>query len=176
VIPDSTHDYKFGDTWTVTKGLDIQYIRSFVQGRTYDGGVKPGTEFSKPVVGTSGNQPGDSVCQSGSWTGIHCGMTIVQHGYEDINGSFVPGWAACQESGLLCSGTDGGAGDSGAPVFSLAANPGQVLARGSISAGLGATFSCSNNNGEKTICAHEEFFVDIQDILNNYGASILTSS
>ena len=175
VIPDSTHDYKFGDTWTVTPGLDIQYIRSFVQGQTYDGGVKPGTEISKPVVGTSGNQAGDSVCQSGSWTGIHCGLTIVQHGYININGSFVPGWTACQQSGLLCTGTAGGEGDSGAPVFSLAANPNQVMARGSLSGGLGGTFNCSNNNGETTVCAHEIFFVDIQDILNNYGAHILTS-
>jgi hypothetical protein len=174
VIPDTLHDYKFGDTWTVSPGLDIQYIRSFVQGATYDGGVKPGTEFSKPVVGTSGNQSGDSVCQSGAWTGIHCGMTIVQHGYEWINGSFVPGWTACQPSGLLCSGTDAGEGDSGAPVFSLAANPGDVLARGSVSLGLNGGFSCHNNNNESDTCFDEIFFVDIQDILNNYGAHILT--
>lgn len=178
-IPDAQHNYVFGNTSNITPGLDIEDIQSSVQGRTYDGGVKPGTDFSKPVVGTSGNQVGDSVCQSGSWTGIHCGLLILEHGFVFINGNFVPGWAACQQTGGLvsvCTGIGGGEGDSGAPVFSLAANPGQVLARGSISAGLALFgFSCTNNNGETTTCSQEEFFVDIQDILNNYGARILTS-
>jgi hypothetical protein len=178
--PHADGNEKMGDTWDVARGLDAQIIRSDVQGKTYDGGVKAGTEFSKPVVGTSGNQPGDWVCQSGASMGIRCHIQIVQQGFKLVNGSLVQEWSGCDPGAfLVCQGDTAGEGDSGGPVFSLASNPNQVLARGMVDLGLGRQSTCRNNdpndpNGPFP-CFSDIGFVDIGSILNHYGARIATA-
>lgn len=49
---------------------DSLYVPTRSANRIYDGGVGVG-EFSKPVVGAVGNFPGQFVCTSGAFTGVH---------------------------------------------------------------------------------------------------------
>ncbi len=172
----SNNNLKFGDTWTVTSSLDVQYIRSFSGPFTYDGGVVPGTEFAKQVVGSAGNHPGDWLCQSGAATGINCGLFIQYQTVVDLNGTSVTEWEACGNPVRTgCTSRAGGAGDCGGSIFSLGSQSGTVIAKGMQSYGFRLGYSCTNNNNE-TInnCYNSIGFVDIGQILSNYGARIQT--
>jgi hypothetical protein len=167
----ATTTLKFGDTWTVTRSLDVQYIRSFTGALTYDGGVAVGTEFTKQIVGSAGNHSGDWVCQSGSATGINCRIQLQYQTVVGINGSNVTEWEACGTPYQnICRTRAAGDGDSGGPIFSLGSQSGTVIAKGLQSYGFG--YSCTNNNNETTTCFNSIGFVDIGQILSNYGARI----
>jgi hypothetical protein len=170
------NNLKFGDTWTVTKSLDVQYIRSFTGALTYDGGVAVGTEFTKQVVGSAGNRSGDWVCQSGSATGINCAIQLQYQTVVGINGTNVTEWEACGTPYQnICRTRAAGGGDSGGPVFSLGSQSGTVIAKGLQSYGFGIGYSCTNNNNETIAsCYNSIGFVDIGQILSNYGARIQT--
>jgi hypothetical protein len=167
--------YKFGDVWNVTNSLDVQYIRSFTGPYTYDGGVAYGTDFAKQVVGSGSNHPGDWVCQSGGFTGIHCGLQVQYTTVVSLNGTNVTEWLACGNPyRSVCNSTGAGQGDSGGSVFSLGSQSGTVIAKGMQSYGFTTGYSCTNNNGETTTCYNAIGFVDIGQILSNYGARIMT--
>ena len=169
------NNLKFGDTWTVTRSLNVQYIRSFTGAITYDGGVAVGTEFTKQIVGSTGNHSGDWVCQSGSATGINCAIQLQYQTVVGINGANVTEWEACGTPYQnICRTRAAGAGDSGGPIFSLGSQSGTVIAKGLQSYGFGLGYSCTNNNNETTTCYNSIGFVDIGQILNNYGARIQT--
>jgi hypothetical protein len=163
--------YKFGDSWNVTQTLDVQYLRSVIEGRTYDGGVRIGTEFSKPVGGVHGSGQGDSLCDSGSATGVHCGITVSGSGtvIEADTGWVVPMIYGQARSGQVAMGH----GDSGGPMFSLLPAS-HVQARGEAVYLFGPTFNYTNNNGENIESTDFMGFVDENSILANWGASIVT--
>lgn len=179
--PNVNQGFKFGDTWYSYPDLDTKIIRSTsVQGMTYDGGVRPGTEFHKPVVGTASNGGGDSVCESGAASGAFCGITIVP-ATSTVNGVTVHGWLGTGSATVTDVNGQrqtmaGCGGDSGGPIFSLNwPNSGQVRARGLVSQGNGNQFDWINNNNEEyTDCQPQVFYVDIQDVLNRLGAHIIT--
>lgn len=117
----------------------------------------------------------DWVCQSGGYTGIHCGLQLTYTTYVDLNGTSVLEWVACaQPAQYSCWGTGAGKGDSGGSVFSLGSASGTVIAKGMQSYGFGNGYSCTNNNSETTTCYNVIGFVDIGRILSNYGARIMT--
>jgi hypothetical protein len=172
--PTADNAWKFGDTWARMPGLDVQYIRSVVGGFTYDHGVRPGTETAKPVAGASGNHVGDSVCESGSWTGIQCGLDIVNAILVPTPAGVVSEWEAVATSP---NGVAGGRGDSGGPLFSLASNPAQVMARGSLVQGFPPFFTCPDNGNPgdfPNTCSSDIGFADENRILSNFGAHVLT--
>jgi hypothetical protein len=164
--------YKFGDTWNVTQTLDVQYIRSTsIEGDTYDGGVKIGTEFHKPVGGAQRSGRGDSVCQSGSATGVHCGIQVTGQAtvIEQDTGWAVPMYIGQAGNNQVANGK----GDSGGPVFSLLPAS-HVQARGEGVYQWDPTFIYTNNNGEQIVASSTFGFVDEVSILDNYGSSIVT--
>jgi hypothetical protein len=173
--------HKFGETWDRVGGIDTQFVRppnGDVEGRTYDGGVAPGTEFSKPVVGAQHGVEGGYVCTSGSRTGVHCNIKIQYGDVEFINIGGVNYlfhlWWAQQLNGTTATGR----GDSGGPVFSLSSDPHKVIARGDSSEGGGSSWTChSNYSGDpSTTCYDWVGFVDIYDVLGWYPATIMTTS
>jgi hypothetical protein len=176
--PNANPTYKFGDTWYNYGSLDTKIIRSTsVQGETYDHGVREGTETWKPVVGTQGNGGGDSVCESGAGGGVFCGITVnypATFPGTNIHGWEATGSARVTDTNGVSHNMAGCDGDSGGPVFSLNTNPGQVLAKGLIKGSLTASFNWTNNNNETRSCAGDLFYIDIQNILDQLGASIVT--
>jgi hypothetical protein len=172
------HDtnHRMGEAWYHTAPLDIAYIRppnGWVAGITYDGGVAESNDFSKNVVGVGGNLTGAYVCSSGSWTGVHCSIKTL--GGEVVwipeDNSYVSLWVGNQTAGATAAGE----GDSGGPVFSLGGAPYTVIAKGSLTGGIGNGYTCTNDNGESTTCFTEIAWVDEQSILNGLGATILTT-
>lgn len=172
------HDinHRMGEAWYHTASLDIAYIRppnGWVQGVTYDGGVAESHDFNKSVVGVAGNYDGNYVCDSGSWTGVHCSIQTQYSGsfWISEDNSYVTLWVGNQTGGGIANG----AGDSGGPVFTLGSLSNTVVAAGSITGSLDQGFGCVNDNGESDTCYNTVVWVDEQSILNNLGANILTN-
>ncbi len=122
-------NWKFGDVWASDTEQDAEIIRSFVlgpqQGETYDGGVAPGTDSSLPIANANYLQiPGMSVCQSGSMTGVHCGLIVGNEQEADQipgeNYYSVESVINAQSNVNTCNGITWGRGDSGGPIFTCA--------------------------------------------------------
>ena len=171
-LNDPNNNYKFGDVWDHNSWEDAETIRSVVQGDTYDGGVKIGTEFNKPVSGSAlGHVKGLVVCQSGSFSGAHCGLTVTGWATEWIDA----GYFVNVVYDYAGNGEAVAKGDSGGPIFTLDPNnSSRVIARGLQSTGEGNSYSWYNNNGEQLTAFHTGGFTDIQAILSDFGASIIT--
>jgi len=143
---------------------DSSYIVGPSAGRMYDGGVSTG-QFSKAVVGTVPNFPGQFVCTSGAATGAHCAiLNLFVGGVSFLTGGPTFGITV----GLQVTGTiAGGTGDSGGPVV-VSANPFAALAAGLMDFGIGGgpcpAGSCSSMFG----------YVDINWVLaSNIGMSLV---
>jgi hypothetical protein len=111
------------------------------------------------------------VCQSGSFSGAHCGLAVNNWGTEWVPaaGGFV------NEIFDSSNGEAVALGDSGGPLFTLDPyNSNRVIARGLQSTWEIATYSWTNNNGETLTVSHYAGFTDIESILSNFGASIVT--
>jgi hypothetical protein len=168
-------NHSFGDTWYFDWDNDTQFIRggNNVSGRTYDGGVKAGTQFSKPVAGIRAAQyAGNWVCSSGAQTGTLCGAVLQYRWQEWVDGADANVWMWWATKGD--HQTANAKGNSGGPVFSLTSDPNRVYAEGTISQGGGNSWSCTNNNGESSTCFDWLGFVSIYDTLNWLGADVQT--
>lgn len=147
---------------------DSLFVTTRSGARIYDGGVGVG-EFSKPVVGAVSNFPGQFVCTSGGFTGVHCNIRtnrinqLVQAGFSFVDvvslGNEVSGRAAA------------GPGDSGGPVFTLTADFSKVRAAGLIVGGT-TPVSCGSFG---TGCGNVVAWVDISWVLIAQQASLVTS-
>ncbi|MBB5872677.1 hypothetical protein F4553_006111 [Allocatelliglobosispora scoriae] len=149
---------------------DSLFITTNSGARTFDGGVGVG-EFSKPVVGAVGNFPGQFVCTSGAATGVHCNIRTDLINQLVLNGGFffVESVAiATQINGVVATGV----GDSGGPVFTLAADPSKVRAAGMMT---GALNPVPCQIGGQTGCFNRVAFVDLGFVLIAQQASLLTS-
>jgi hypothetical protein len=108
----------------------------------------------------------------GSQTATHCNIVVdreyyVQNSYDRNNWVYL--WYAQQNAG----GTAVGRGGSGGPVITNVANN-HDDANGTISAGPGDGYSCTNNHGGTTTCFTGIGYVDEWRILNWLGAALLT--
>ncbi|MCI4066978.1 S1 family peptidase [Micromonospora sp. R77] len=148
---------------------DSLYVPTRSGNRIYDGGVGVG-EFSKPVVGAVGNFPGQFVCTSGAFSGVHCNIVTTR-----INALFFLSGGSFVSSGALGTQIDGraaaGSGDSGGPVFTLTGGFSQTRAAGLIVGGL-APVGCGQFGSG---CFNQVAFVDIGFVLLATESSILTS-
>ncbi|GAA2357500.1 hypothetical protein Cme02nite_51140 [Catellatospora methionotrophica] len=138
--------------------------------RIYDGGVGVG-EFSKPVVGVTGNLPGQYVCTSGAATGAHCDVVINLTNFEHVlapSGIVVRSSLATQQQGRPAVGL----GDSGGPVFVVtAADPGKVKAAGMINGGVLQT----NCEGFGSTCFVQVTFTNIYYVQAAHDVYVKTS-
>lgn len=149
---------------------DALYIKTSSQGRIFDGGVGVG-EFSKPVVGTNGNLPGQFVCTTGAATGVHCNISIQWTNFYHFlfpSGRLVLSSVAFQVNGGIAAGS----GDSGGPVFELTADPSKTRAVGMITGGWGQV-PCALPGVQ--ICTNQVTFTNIYFALGATGTYILTS-
>jgi hypothetical protein len=148
---------------------DSLYVPTRSGNRIYDGGVGVG-EFSKPVVGAVGNFPGQFVCTSGAFSGVHCNIMTTR-----TNALFLLSGGSFVSSGVLGTQIDGaaavGSGDSGGPVFTLTGGFTQTRAAGLIVGGV-APVGCGQFGSG---CFNQVAFVDIGFVLLAQDASILTS-
>jgi hypothetical protein len=128
----------------------------------YDGpGADISGQFTKPVVGVTSNGPGDYVCDSGAITGAVCDLQI--QGSQGWDGPYHV-WTATQLQGDIAAGQ----GDSGGPVFSLATNENQVIARGIIHGGAG-NLVCSSPYEGSYPCSTDVEFTDINAIVASFS-------
>lgn len=153
------------------EGLDEEWdtarvVVSSSEGRIFDGSVGTG-EFSKPVVGRSGNFVGTMLCTSGALSGARCNIRITNTQQVGLyeNGWFVKDMVAAVE---LAGANAAGGGDSGGPVFSLSSDPSKVRAHGTIASGQrsGATACTGVLN---RFCTSSIFFTEIDNVLDHHG-------
>ncbi|WP_424532653.1 hypothetical protein ACOZ38_20295 [Sphaerisporangium viridialbum] len=160
-----------GHVEAVNPALDSALIAvdsgKFVTGWMWDGGVQDGSEFAKPVVGTSAPRKGSLVCASGAWSGVHCDIKITKTDSTLDWGTHVSRAVSVgdQLQGRLASGS----GDSGGPVFTLTDNSSSVLAAGVIIGGddsrpAGCTFKSNR-------CSSRLFFTDFRTVRSFWGLS-----
>jgi hypothetical protein len=162
--------------------------------RIYDGGPGPG-QFSKRVIGSSGTFPGMLVCHSGAFSGTVCGKgglglmvsiidasAFVGFEYSDsiaiatpvtLTGCTDQNDPHCNPLPISVSQT----GDSGGPVFTLAANPAQVLATGVLVGVMDcpAPPPCQDPICPVPLCQTSIAFIDLDDILIFHNISLLTT-
>jgi hypothetical protein len=153
---------------------DSQFIIGNSGPAIYDGGVGVG-EFSKPVVGEQTNVVGMLTCTSGADSGVHCGIHI-----DSVNNAFsIPG-ALCStfpfvEGVSIAHQIDGtvatSIGDSGGPVFTLAADPSTVNAAGMMFGGMTPT-ACGSFG---TTCFNVVAFHDIDTLKSSHNVNVVTS-
>ncbi len=126
-------------------------------------GVYNSTTYKK-VAGDAMSMVGDSVCQSGASSGMHCSLTVMTYTYENIDSVWV--WEAWNNS----IGMTHASGDSGAPVF-VQRTDGRVTIRGVLHGGL-PYITCppppAINPDVTPECKHHLWFVGTVSDLNPY--------
>jgi hypothetical protein len=170
--------YDGGGDWMGTvsgdsDAYDRLYINTNSAGRIYDGGVGSG-EFSKPVIGAARSYVGDWLCTSGAYSGARCGIQVRATNVTIWVGSYYIYQLVRAEQVNYQNAI--GNGDSGGPVFSLAADHSKVIAKGTNTAiDLGTQVACTGIPASATRrCAWRMYYVDVVNSLNAYGASIIT--
>lgn len=144
--------------------------------RIFDGPL--GGEFSKPVVGRSGNFVGAWLCTSGAYSGVRCNIkiTAVQEVNGNNRGHAVRELVRAYEVNYASAA---GVGDSGGPVFSLSSDPSKVIAHGTISFGDVKYFPapCTGviwSNGMERLCSSIFLFTEINNALDHHGVWLAT--
>ncbi|MFC4534149.1 hypothetical protein [Sphaerisporangium dianthi] len=175
-------EVRTGSTWTsgpvvighveaVNPALDSALIAvdpgKFVTGWMWDGGVLDGSEFTKPVVGTSAARNGSLVCASGASSGVHCDIKITKTGSTLDWGDHVSRAVSIgdQMQGQLAAGS----GDSGGPVFTLTDNFESVLAAGVIIGGDDRRPATCTYLSSR--CSTRLFFTDFRTVRSYWGIS-----
>ncbi|MEO3808316.1 hypothetical protein ABGB17_04870 [Sphaerisporangium sp. B11E5] len=139
----------------------------FVTGWMWDGGVQDGSEYTKPVVGTSQARTGSLVCTSGAWSGVHCDIKITKTGSTLDWGTHVS--RAVSIGDQLQGQAAAGGGDSGGPVFTLTSDFSSVLAAGVIIGGDNRRpATCTGWSGR---CSTRVFFTDFRTVRSHWGLS-----
>jgi hypothetical protein len=155
-----------------SNAYDRLYINTSSAGRIYDGGVGVG-EFSKPVVGAAHSFVGNWLCTSGGYSGARCNEQVTA-----VNQTINVGYLIYQtvRAEQVNHTNAVGNGDSGGPVFALAANPNTVIAKGTVTAiDLSTQVACTGLPATATRhCAWRFYYVDVVNSLNAYGAQIVT--
>ncbi|MEU8267538.1 hypothetical protein AB0B89_10245 [Sphaerisporangium sp. NPDC049002] len=160
-----------GHVEAVNPALDSALIAvdsgKFVTGWMWDGGVLDGSEFTKPVVGTSAARKGSLVCSSGAWSGAHCDIKITKTDSTLDWGTHISRAVSIgdQLQGELASGS----GDSGGPVFTLTSDFSSVLAAGVIIGGDdGRPATCTYRSNR---CSTRLFFTDFRTVRSYWNLS-----
>jgi hypothetical protein len=161
-----------GHVEAVNPELDTALIAvdsgKFVTGWMWDGGVLDGSEYTKPVVGTSMARKGSLVCTSGAWSGVHCDIKITKTDSTLDWGTHVS--RAVSIGDQLQGEAAAGGGDSGGPVFTLTGDFSSVLAAGVIIGGddRRPVTPCP---GRSNRCSTRVFFTDFRTVRSYWGLS-----
>jgi hypothetical protein len=147
---------------------DTAMIDARSLGRMWDGGNL--STFSKAVQGATFSNIGNWLCNSGSRSGVICGIQVKLNNVTRDNR--YPMVVAERTNHLQA----GGPGDSGGPLFELPApDNGKVIAKG-IMHGPDTTTAVACTIGEPTSnCAWRFYYADVTQTLAFYGATIITS-
>jgi hypothetical protein len=143
-----------------------------VDARIYSGGVGGTSEFTRPVRRSGRNLTGDEVCTSGAATGARCDLVIV-----NVDTFYRPAGATAYARVVEAlsrrpdADVAAGQGDSGGPVFTVAADGG-AEARGTIAGGSRAVACGRAHLGA---CTANVFFVDIGAALDRHRAALVTT-
>lgn len=168
------------------RGLDTALIqvprRADIAPRMWDGGVSDvvaprgvndEVEFTKPIVDWSETFKGMYLCTSGSSTGAHCDLKVID---SDVSYTNTLEWkikksaTAKQVDGKVASG----AGDSGGPIFSITGDNADVVAVGLIAAGDSDRFvPCGAH--PSPACSSRVTFTRLDAIRTNWALSNLTT-
>ncbi|MGJ6968448.1 hypothetical protein ACSDR0_41730 [Streptosporangium sp. G11] len=158
-----------GHVEAVNPELDTSLIAvapgTSITGWMWDGGVGDGSEFTKPVQGTSAPRKGTLVCTSGAASGVHCDIKISKTGSTLDWGTHVSRAVSIgdQLQGELAAGD----GDSGGPVFTLESNFSSVLAAGVIIGGdPKRPATCTYLSTE---CSTRVFFTDFRAVQSHWA-------
>ncbi|MFC6082794.1 chymotrypsin family serine protease [Sphaerisporangium aureirubrum] len=160
-----------GHVEAVNPQLDTALIAvdpgKFVTGWMWDGGVQDGSEFGKPVVGTSQARKGSLVCASGAWSGVHCDIKITKTDSTLDWGTHTSRAVSIgdQLQGQLAAG----GGDSGGPVFTLTGDFSSVLAAGVIIGGDSKKPATCTYVSSR--CSTRLFFTDFRTVRSYWGLS-----
>jgi len=137
----------------------------------YDGGVGTG-EFAKPVVGRSSVFPGMSVCHSGAFSGVVCGLVVSTIKAQAFVGfGFSQSIAIATPTPFRRPFPVTRVGDSGGPVFTLAADPSMVNAAGVL---VGSLFLDCRPPTSVFRCQQSVAFVDLDDVIIFHNVSLMT--
>ncbi|MFD1044709.1 hypothetical protein ACFQ1S_03425 [Kibdelosporangium lantanae] len=140
---------------------DLLLIQASVSGRMWDG-ARNALEFSKGVVGSDYNFPGEMLCTSGMVTRALCNFQTGDNFQASYCATDAYGHDECYYDLLLADQLDyleaGQPGDSGGPVFSLSGTT-HVIAEGII----------SGKRASRTL-----IFQDFVTAQRDFGISVLT--
>lgn len=146
---------------------DISLIDVNSAGRTWDG---PWNELSitKAVQGAALSNVGNTLCTSGSFSGIRCGIRVTATGVS------ISGFGPLVVAERTDHAAAAGGGDSGGPVFQLTSpDNGKVIAKGIMLATHGnRPAPCVGVATDR--CAWEFDYADVTQTMTFLGATIVT--
>jgi hypothetical protein len=152
----------------------IDLSTPYVAGYVYDGAYDDPNSYAKPVIGRAANNMYDSVCSSGSYTGVRCNLEITNDAATiRVNGVYI-------QNMIIVRSVDGGVawgrGDSGGPIITVSPSDGfkNMTARGMILAADGNTVvPCTQ--GVSSQCFNVGYYIPISIIVNTLGVSLMTA-
>ncbi|MGC4793205.1 hypothetical protein ACLQ3H_03725 [Micromonospora saelicesensis] len=146
---------------------DISLIDVRGSARVWDGPWNE-SSYTKAVQGATFSNVGNTLCTSGSFSGIRCGIKVT------ANNQYSGGYGPLVYAQKTDHGSAAGGGDSGGPVFQLPSpNNGKVIAKGIILAThLNASAPCVGAATHS--CAWEFDYADVTQTMSFLGATIAT--
>jgi hypothetical protein len=151
-----------GSVTATNREFDAAFIKTDSRNRIYDGAWNDATNFSKAVTGLSKPATGNSVCMSGSYSGVRCGGIVgrasTMIGTDRLGRRYeIQGWEVSHPGGAALAGV----GDSGGPVFRVTGST--VEAKGLIVAGGDSNAQCVGRPVVRE-CSSDVFISDITRI------------
>jgi hypothetical protein len=143
------------------------------EGRVYSGKWNASSASSRYLMSVNGAKAtyiGSPVCTNGANSGQHCNLTVYNN--SDVS---CPSLGTCHRWVAFnnVTGPAAAIGDSGGSVYFDLGND-KVGARGIISQGRGASYSCPSSRFGSD-CSNGVLFVGIKDILKRWDVKIETS-
>jgi len=155
------------------EGSDTMLINVSASGSSvYDGPWDNPTNSTDTVIGSTNNYVNDQVCTSGSFSGVRCGIVVTNpNATVDLEGYFITEVYAQRTDGTTAAGQ----GDSGGPVYAQTSNPYEIVAKGIISAGDGASpVPCAGDASNGRECFSSIYWISINNALSDFGATLNT--
>jgi hypothetical protein len=151
-----------GSVTATNPEIDAAFIKVDSRSRMYDGAWNDATGFNKAVTGLSSPATGNSVCMSGSYSGVRCGGKVGARGKmigrDRLGRTYeIQGWEVSHPAGEALAGV----GDSGGPVFRVTGAT--VEAKGLIVAGGESNAQCVGRPVVRE-CSSDVFITDITRI------------
>ncbi len=149
---------------------DVQLIDARSAGRVFNSTASL-SEYTNPVIGTSGSYVGMWICSSGAYSGTRCGIQVKQTGVAIWVGYWIYSTVRAEKSDFTNAV---GQGDSGGSVEVVASDTTKVYAAGVNTAiDTGTAVACTGYVTSGRTCAWRMYYAPWSSAAGLFGTTIV---